>query len=683
MKFVLKLAGVLVAAVTVTVTGTADAASPVPAEHRHARELLENALRYVDPIHKMVDPVSGYPFEGWNHDPKRGLFLRSFTQLTAIGQYMELLASILAGEVDPPFLPRENAQSQLARLVRTLRTDQHDPRLSARGLLGNFLDLATGKRLGPLASDVDKEKFLGAFGPERGEAIWKALEAEGWIVPRKNHREASIARLANFGYDHFNGHLTPHRDEATRQKILAILDQRVVMIVFGDNANLSASVAKTIGTLLDPSLQDQSGVAEIRRELEQFLEDQKAGYAQLYDARTGLFYFGWDATRDRHYGWEDLQGNWTTGHMDYLVNEFRAPLMFVLLRYGLPFDPVGNMGFKIKRYAMRDGREIGVLAPWEGSAFQALGLGVWMGERDRPSWWTLLGNAVEVEIDYSTRHQLPGFLSESYTGVDTQYTGAVGIPEITVSPRPRITNAASLYTLGAAYTIAPAKVEQFLAVNWPLIEKTLTDHGPWEGYNIHRGAVIEFQTTAHTLALVLGLMGMGAEHMDRYLEGKGLSSRRAEIFAPAPEGKIDLLGHETQVFAWTDKESTQQSSRESRAFHVRSDRVKFLGIAIVANQPRGMNLSGCRLRVGYRATRPIDRLSIALKPVGTDQDSSGWIPKEIFTRLADTGGRTEEVEIPLPAMPGLAHVKEVVFAYDPGEDGRPVDLTLTHAEVSR
>ena len=61
------------------------------------RELLANAMRYVAPENRMVDPVSGYPFEGWNQDPARGLFLRSFTQLTAIGQYMELLANIVAG----------------------------------------------------------------------------------------------------------------------------------------------------------------------------------------------------------------------------------------------------------------------------------------------------------------------------------------------------------------------------------------------------------------------------------------------------------------------------------------------------------------------------------------------------------------------------------------------------------
>src|SRR4051794_40451641 len=69
----------------------------VPAEHRHVRMLLENALRYASPENKIVDPVSGYPFEGWNQDPKQGLFLRSFTQLTAIGQWMELLANFAAG----------------------------------------------------------------------------------------------------------------------------------------------------------------------------------------------------------------------------------------------------------------------------------------------------------------------------------------------------------------------------------------------------------------------------------------------------------------------------------------------------------------------------------------------------------------------------------------------------------
>ena len=101
-------AGVLLAALA-ALPGPARPAEPeptgfrfptVPPEHKHVRTLLENALRYAAPDNKMTDAASGYPFEGWNHDPKKQLFLRSFTQLTAIGQWMELLGNIAAGVVE-------------------------------------------------------------------------------------------------------------------------------------------------------------------------------------------------------------------------------------------------------------------------------------------------------------------------------------------------------------------------------------------------------------------------------------------------------------------------------------------------------------------------------------------------------------------------------------------------------
>src|SRR5262249_54026255 len=155
-------------------------------------------------------------------------------------------------------------------------------------------------------------------------------------------------------------------------KIMDVLDQRVVMIVFIDNANLSASAAKTIGALLSPTIKDDPAAVALRRDLEQLLDAQREGYARLYDPKAGQFYFGRDATKDRYFGWIDLEGKWVTGHVDYLVNEFRGPATFVVTRFGLPLDAIGNLGFKMKPYRMQDGREVYVLAPWEGSAFQAL-----------------------------------------------------------------------------------------------------------------------------------------------------------------------------------------------------------------------------------------------------------------------------------------------------------------------
>jgi hypothetical protein len=628
----------------------------------------------------MIDPASGYPFEGWNQDPARGLYLRSFTQLTAIGLGMELFANVAAGTADTPFLSREQALADLTHLVRSLRQDQRDPRLSAHNLLGNFLDLATGKRLGPLASEVEKQKLLDAFGREKGEAIWKALLAKGWIVPQNQGREGAIHRSAQYGWDHFNGALALFGDNATKQRILDILDRRVVLIVFVDNANLSASCARTIGALMSPEIKDRPGVAELRRDLEEILESQREGYARLYDAKVGQFYFGWDATKDRLFGWADAQGNWTTGHVDYLVNEFRGPATFVVTRFGLPVDAIRNLGFKMKPYRMRDGRDSYVLAPWEGSAFQALGLELSMTELDRPSWRRLLEDLVDVEIDYAARRNLPGFLSESYSGDGVQYTGYIGIPEITVSPRPRITDAASLYTLGAAYTVAPEKIERFLATNWSVVSNLLTNHGPWEGYQTTRKEVIRFQTTAHTISLILGLLGTASDHMKRYLDSRGLGAKLEEVFRPG-EG-VALFPGESQIFAWDDKGIPIRSTRDPDAFHVTSDRVSNAGIALVSNRPDGVNLSGGLLTLGYRSAVPIDQAIIALKPAGTPTAVAGLIPTEVSCSFADTRGREEDRLVPLPATPGLTRTKEVVITFGPAARGRPIDLSITRLRVA-
>ena len=101
-------------------------------EHAHMRLLLENAFSYVDPAHGIIDPDSGYPAEGWNPP------LRTFTQLTAIGKWIELLANIAAGYAENPYYSRDSALSSLSIAVRSLRADQKDPSLSAKGLLVTY-----------------------------------------------------------------------------------------------------------------------------------------------------------------------------------------------------------------------------------------------------------------------------------------------------------------------------------------------------------------------------------------------------------------------------------------------------------------------------------------------------------------------------------------------------------------
>lgn len=674
---------VALATVGVLIAGPAWAQPPkaavpfptVPAEHRHARELLANALRYIDPAHKLSDPVSGYPYEGWNQEPERKVFLRAFTQLTAIGLWMETLASVAAGEADTPSLSRDQALARLALVAKTLRQDQADPQLGAKGLLGNFIDLETGRRRGPLSADADKKEFLKAFGPEKGEAIWKSLVAKGWLTPRGKGDEAGVLRGTDYGEACFDGPLKPYCDEETKKKVMAILDRRTVLVVFGDNANLTASAARSIGALLHPGVKDRPEAVALRRDLEAFLDAQREGYAHLYDAKLGLFYFGWDGQRDRLFGWENQEGKWVTGHMDYLVNEFRAPATFVCLRHGLPLTAIQNLGFKMKPYTLADGRTVHTLAPWEGSAFQLLGLQVGMNELSSPAWRTLLRTGVDVELDYSTRHGLPGLLSESYSGNGVEYTGSLGIPDITVSPRPRVTDAPSLYSLGPAYTINPEAVEQFLAANWATISKLFTDHGPWEGYNVTRKEPVRFQTAAHTLSLALGLLGNASDHMNRYLEARGLTAKLADVYRPGPA--TDLMAEGGNVFAWAPKGHTLRSERDRAGFRVTGEKVGEVGIALVPGGKGGVNLSGGELTLRYRFAGPAAEGVIALKPPGPVP--AGVIATELFTRFADTGGKEAELRVPLPATPGLAQVKEVVVTLGRGAGERAIDLTITGA----
>jgi hypothetical protein len=298
-----------------------------------------------------------------------------------------------------------------------------------------------------------------------------------------------------------------------------------------------------------------------------------------------------------------------------------------------------------------------------------------MNELGSPAWRTLLRTAVDVEIDYSTRHQLPGFLSESYSGNGVAYTGSVGIPDITVSPKPRVTDAASLYSLGPAYTIHPDAVEKFLAANWATISKLFTDHGPWEGYNVTRREPVRFQTTAHTLSLALGLLGNASDHMKRYLDSRGLGDKLTEVYRPGPAA--DLMAEGGNVFAWAPKGQAIRSEREKAGFRVTGEKVGEVGIALVPGAKGGVNLSGGELTLRYRFAGPAAPAVIALKPPGPVP--AGVIPTEIFTRFADTGGRDAELRVPLPATPGLARVKEVVVTLGRGAGERAVDLTITGA----
>ena len=645
--------------------------------------LVTNAFQYVAPGQGTIDAASGYPCEGWNHDPQRGVYLRSFTQLTAIGAWINLLANIAAGRAENPYISPKQALDRLQFVLGSLQHDQHDPDVSAKGLLGSFLGFEGNKRTGPLASTVARRDVVDAFGERKGAAIWQALEKMGWITLEDKGQQGAIRRGPQFGSAHFQGPLAPFAGDATRDRLMAILDRRVVMVAYGDNANLSTAVAEAIGTLLQPPLVDQSAAARLRREMEQFLENQRPGYEFLLGPNTGLLRFGWNASTGRFFGWDE-QGHWKIGHSDYLVNEFRGPTMFVLLRYGLPKSTLANLAVKFKSYRLADGRLIYTPAPWEGSAFQALGLSLSMEELGQPSWKRILGNLVDIELDYAARHNLPGFLSEGYSGWDNQYTGAIGIPEITVDPNPRITDAPSLYTLGVAYAIAPDGVERLLGARWDLISQLLTEHGPWEGYNTTQGKVIQFQTSVHVLSIILGALNSASDDMARYLASRGLSEGLAALYNVG--NNLDLLSPDTKAIGWTPDKTSVRVTREASGLHFRGEDVGQAGLTFVPPGLAGASLAGGTLVIRCHARQPIEKATIELDKNDPAIREAGILSSEIFldtswTRVPGAGEQT--MRIPLPATPALSGIREIVLVVRSGEKRGPLDILFTAVQFVR
>jgi len=650
----------------------------VPPGHNHMRLLLENAFRYVDPAHGIVDPVSGYPAEGWNQEPQNGLFLRSFTQLTAIGKWIELLANIVAGYADNPYLSRESAMSSLSLAVKNLLDDQKNPSLAAKGLLVNFLGLDGGKRTGPLLESIERKKFTDVFGENTGHGVWRALVQKGWILEEDNGRKGRIRRTEKYGAAFFDGVLAPYAHDSLKSRIMGILDQRVVTIIFGDNVNLTASLAKAIGALLRPEIRNDPKVATLRVEMERFIELQKDGYSHLFDTKTGTFFFGWDATSNRFVGWDDGRGNWITGQMNYFINEFRGPWTFTVLRYSLPEASLRNAGFKIKPYRAEEERAIYALAAWEGSAFQLLGLSLFMQELRNPGWRRNVETLVDIELDFSNRKNLPGFLSEAYSGNGTDYTGLIGISDLAVTDKPLITHAPSLYTLGVAYSIAPEKVEKFLGEHWLMISGLFTSHGPWEGWNTSRNEIIPYQTTVHTLSLILGGINSAQENMHRYLEHRNLLSALEDLYRPGD--KVDFLAKSNRVIPWTSDQSRFEFTQKTGFCHFSSHLAGSGGMAFVAPEDRPISLSNGRLILRYRSEGHVLDAHISFKRAKDDPLSAPTIPVEIFTRFKATKEMEEEMEIALPATPSLHGVKEVSLTFGKSGKQTPLDISITGFE---
>ncbi|MCC7300283.1 MAG: hypothetical protein IT583_04320, partial [Verrucomicrobia bacterium] len=258
--------------------------------------------------------------------------------------------------------------------------------------------------------------------------------------------------------------------------------------------------------------------------------------------------------------------------------------------------------------------------------------------------------------------------SEAYSGNGVEYTGDIGIPDVAVTDHPRITNAPSLYTLGVAYEVAPDQVEAFLAANRKKVEQLFTGHGPWEGYNTTQNKVIEFQTTAHTLALILGGIGSAEENMQRYLTWQGVTS--LSKVQGGESSAFDFLSERVQWISWSPLGDSMEALRWRNGFRLRADAVK--SGAVTVKLPKKISLSNGALLIRYRAANPVNA-------VITLTGGPTAFQNEISARFDQTDSE-KEIRIPMPATPGLERVSELVLRFGDVRLPQPVDLTLSGIE---
>ena len=321
---------------------------------------------------------------------------------------------------------------------------------------------------------------------------------------------------------------------------------------------------------------------------------------------------------------------------------------------------------------MTTGRELFTLGVWEGSAFQALGLSLFMGERRIPSWRASLENAVRINLDYSRAYHLPGFLSEAYSGKGYQYSGKIGVPDLAVVSDVRITNAPSIYTLGVAYSILPDDVERFLRDNWPCISALFTAHGPWEGIHMATQLPIRCQTAVHVMSLILGGLGLSDDAMARYLDQRGVEESLRLIY---PDGKpADLLAPGIRTVVWSPDGSSLALDSGRRGVRLTGKAVRKAGVTWLLDQPsEALDVSGGVLRLRYRNRGPELNAVISLERPDS-QGRSVW--QEIMVRFQHTRFRAQELRIPLPATPGLLDIKKVTLLLG-SDEVRKVDLALS------
>ena len=587
---------------------------------------------------------------------------------------MELLANVVAGQADSPdLLARAGPGAASTHLVATLRRDQQRPDARLEGPARQLP--RPGHRQAARPAGLRRREGRRSSTPSarrRARRSGRPCRPRGGSSRGTTDREAEIQRGEQVRLGALRRPARPLRATSRRS------GRSWRSSTSGSSWSSSAttptsptSAAKTIGALLPPEV---AGPARGRRDPPRARSVPRRPEGRLRPPlrrrRPASSTSAGTPPGTASSAGRTCQGNWTTGPHGLLRQ--RVPRPGDVRRRPVRAPRRRDRQPRLQDEALPAAGRRGRSTPWpRGRARRSRRWG-WAcrsTELESPSWRTLLGN-VGRRRDRLRRAQGPAGLPLRVVHRRRRpvHGRASASPRSPSRPGPRITDAASLYCLGVAYTIAPDKVERFLAANWPVVSTLLTDHGPWEGYNVTRQRADPVPDLgAHPVADPRPARHRPA-NMKRYAEHAGLRRPPGRAL-PARRGGRPPRRRDAGLRLDQQGRPRSAGTRGRRASASRATGSTSLGIAFV---PTG---TGGGEPLGRPAPPPLplrrrDRAGRHRPQAGRRRPGSGLIPKEIFTRFEDTGGREEEIRRHPAATVGLSRIKEVVITHEQAGEAR-------------
>ncbi len=468
-------------------------------------------------------------------------------------------------------------------------------------------------------------------------------------------------------------------------------------VTFIDNSNLSASLGAVSGALR--SLASQSDINQIITDIEIFLDRQNDGYQKLYDSTKGLF---------RNGCLIDNASTCTTmgGYQDVVGNEARSGVEFVMLRYNISENSFLKMLVHFKSYIKADGTGIGVAVPYDGGAFQMLWSLLTMPETLNSGLSDMLSDYVDAALDYSERNNLVGLASagweicspgdgnedcddrqnETNGFLGTKYNRYLGIPSLAGGSATYNGQVGSLYTLGAAYILNPARVKARLEAIMTQYESSLvTSHGLWEGYDNEQHFVVQEQVGANAFTFILGLIGHGADHMTSYLKWKdstapagnpGYYSRLKTFFT---NDAVNILTQSNQLCVERNGVWGDCFSSWPKPYPVNISNYSNFKVFFKRNTPAPVfDSGGEKLTLKYKSNLDISNLTIEFKTGATSPSIT--IPN--VKLKASVGTSTSEISFGLPPNVVFNNIREITLLASGGAGNQTLAFSVEGFDLS-